>query len=667
MVRGREMVMVAGHFVMDFGADKDKIEAGIFDPVALHGTKVSRVARTVDICTDVYSAEGHIDRRFAAGTSTTIQAPKVHPIYQRSHPQASRDLETREQLTPVSDSPKKVANNELYIYPGIDQVTPVRYKALDIWLEGYNTDEREYLVNGFKQGFAIDFIAERVNNGLECRNQSSVDDRPQVLRQYIQKEIEASRLAGPFKDPPFGTFMCSPVGVRPKSTPGKFRVIQNLSAPYDGSSVNHGIPLDCRTVKYPSVQNAIDFIIEIIEGPCKKGASRVAFMAKTDIKGAFRLVPIRQQDLHLLGFRFEGMYYHDLVLPMGAASSCRIFQRLANAINWIAVEKLHIRRTITYVDDTFIVEGTEEMCRQKLELFKRMCADIGLVIAEEKTEGPATKLCFLGIELDAVEKCARLPLEKLKKCSQLIEDLLRNSVTTLGQLLTVIGTLSFACSVIEPGRCFLRRLINLTVNKRAHRCKITLNHWAREDLRLWLKFLAEHNGVSFFRDKRFVSNSTLTLFTDAATSAGYGAVFGSRWFCGSWGSATASCPIVWMELYAVVAALALWANRIANKSVLFMCDNEAVVAIINKKSTKDEAMMRLVRVLVLACLRCNILFKAKHIPGVRNILADHLSRFRIPQFQQQAAKMRWYVNHLPDSLPVHLGPDELFSGESVLN
>lgn len=69
-----------------------------------------------------------------------------------------------------------------------------------------------------------------------------------------------------------------------------------------------------------------------------------------------------------------------------------------------------------------------------------------------------------------------------------------------------------------------------------------------------------------------------------------------------------------------------WGQALANKSIRFHSDNIAVVEIINKISSKDTSVMYLVRRLVLACLRHNILFQAEHIPGKINTLPDLLSR-----------------------------------------
>ena len=46
--------------------------------------------------------------------------------------------------------------------------------------------------------------------------------------------------------------------------------------------------------------------------------------------------------------------------------------------------------------------------------------------------------------------------------------------------------------------------------------------------------------------------------------------------------------------------------------------------------------MIFVRKMVMVCLKNNILFRAKHIPGHKNVFADSLSRLQIQRFQQLA-------------------------------
>lgn len=69
-----------------------------------------------------------------------------------------------------------------------------------------------------------------------------------------------------------------------------------------------------------------------------------------------------------------------------------------------------------------------------------------------------------------------------------------------------------------------------------------------------------------------------------------------------------------------------------------MTDNMAVIEIINKQTSKEKVLVKLVRRLVLAALRYNLYFRAKHIPGKNNIVADRLSRL---QFQEAFSVAPW--------------------------
>ena len=72
----------------------------------------------------------------------------------------------------------------------------------------------------------------------------------------------------------------------------------------------------------------------------------------------------------------------------------------------------------------------------------------------------------------------------------------------------------------------------------------------------------------------------------------------------------------------------------ANRCVAFYTDNAAIVDIINRQTSKHQLVMILVRDLVLTSLKYNILFRARHIPGVHNSGADYISRLQVEQFKQ---------------------------------
>ena len=127
--------------------------------------------------------------------------------------------------------------------------------------------------------------------------------------------------------------------------------------------------------------------------------------------------------------------------------------------------------------------------------------------------------------------------------------------------------------------------------------------------------------------------NTLELYTDSAGSKGYGAVFGNHWLCGAWPPSWQSLNIATLELFPIVIALHIWGPTISHKCVLLFTDNVALVDIINKQTSKDEGILILLRSLVLCCLRFNILFRFRHIPGFLNRRADSLSRFQVAEFK----------------------------------
>ena len=476
-----------------------------------------------------------------------------------------------------------------------------------------------------------------------AKNLVSAFQHPSIVDDKIKKELASHRLAGPFQSPPFHPFRISPLGVVPKKNQGEFRLIHHLSYP-KGSSVNDGIDSEHTRVFYATVDDAINLI---------KLAGPGCFLAKTDIKSAFRIIPIRPADYNLLGMQWRGLYYYDRCMPMGCSSSCLTFETFSSAVEWIAKRKLNIDHILHLLDDFLIVAPSVTLCQDQLDLFLRLCSWVGIPMAPEKTCGPATTLSFAGIELDSISSEARLPLDKIEKCTQLISEFLGRKKVSLKEVQSLTGLLNFACSVIKPGRAFLRRLIDLTIGIRSPHHLIRLNKEVKEDLKVWLSFIADFNGCSFFINDTWQNSSKLGLYTDASGALGFGAVFGNRWCYGKWPPDWAYRNIAILEFYPIVLSLYLWGCEMSNQCVLFFTDNEALVHVINKQSCKDKPLMIFVRILVSICLQHNIVFKAKHIPGIYNNLADSLSRLQVQAFRRLAPP---HMDQCPTEIPLHLQP-----------
>ena len=509
---------------------------------------------------------------------------------------------------------------------------------LNALLEGYSPEERGFLVNGFKHGFRIPF--EGTIPPPCHKNLTSALEHPSVVDNKIKKEVEKGRIAGPFPHPPLPQFVVSPLGVVPKKTPGEFRVIHHESYP-SGRSVNDGIPKSLTSCQYATIQNAISKI---------KSFGHSCFLAKTDIQDAFWIIPIHPDSYHLTGIFWQGSYYYYKSLPMGSSISCSLFERFSSALEWIAQHKLAIPASIHVLDDFLFINSTFSLCLGDMQRFQEMCSFLGVPLAPDKTVGPATCLPFVGIELDTRRSEARLPRDKIVKCQTQIQQMMLKSKATLKAIQSLVGLLNFACQVVSPGRSFLRRLIDITMGIQKPNYYVRINKEVKKDLHTWLKFLQEFNGKAFFLQETILWSPHINLYTDAAGSLGYAGIYGSHWFYGKWANPQRDTNITVLELYPITVAVHLYGASMANHCITFLTDNEAVVAVINKTTSKHKQVMALVRSLVLACLKHNILFRARHLPGVDNVLADALSRLQVHRFKQLAP----WARPVPDPVPPHL-------------
>ena len=496
-------------------------------------------------------------------------------------------------------------------------------------LECYNEEERSFLLNGLEFGFDLGFKADHID--VQSTSHLSAIKHPDILQEKISKEVVAGRIAGPFSSKPFQVFRTSPLGLVPKQDPGTFRLIFDLSSP-DGRSFNDGIPKEYSTVSYMSVADAIE-AIKTFQSPC--------YLAKTssDIKSAFRILPVSPSLYSQMGMIVSGQWFYERCLPMGAASSCAIFTRFAKALVHIAQIKLRIPKIIFYLDDFLLLGDSKTECLKFLTSFKDLCSWLGVPLNEEKTSGPSQVMSFLGIELDTVSKEARLPNDKIIKALSMIGRFQGRKSVKVKELESLHGYLNYCAQIIPAGRAFLRRLSGVMKGHRSIQW-VKISKELKEDLKVWELFLTSFNGRSFFINDGWAPPHPKSLQTDASGSVGYGAVYGTHFLYGSWPKSCESLGITIFELYPIVLGVYLFADEMANTKLVIYSDNLAVVHILNNLNSTDPRIMKIVRKLVLKCLAFNIFFQAFHVPGIKNVGPDTLSRGQVEKFLREFPKYR---------------------------
>ena len=137
--------------------------------------------------------------------------------------------------------------------------------------------------------------------------------------------------------------------------------------------------------------------------------------------------------------------------PFGLRSAPKIFNVLADGLE-LYLRSLGVRDVSHYLDD-FLVVGppTSTECADALVLLDRVCAWLGIPIAEHKREGPTTCLTFLGIEVDTVAGQLRLPADKLDRLRSLLQEWGDKKACQRRDLESLIGVLNHACKVVFSG------------------------------------------------------------------------------------------------------------------------------------------------------------------------------------------------------------------------
>ena len=496
----------------------------------------------------------------------------------------------------------------------------------------------QHILTGIREGFRIG-----LDNPPPCassaRNAPSAKENSAVIDAYLSEQIAKGYIAGPFSPGACSAVVTSSMAVIPKKTPGKWRVIVDLSRP-EGRSVNDHLRRESTHIAYSSVDDAAHLMHFLGRG---------ALMAKLDIREAYRIVPIHPCDRRFLGVTWRDNVYVDCQLPFGLASAPAIFSAIGEALEWILRQR-GVRGIIHYIDD-FLLLGSPASpeCLQALHTTLSTCQELGIPIAEEKTEGPSTTMTFLGIYLDSQAMCTALPADKLLHLRSMIDALQQaKTVRDVHQLDSLVGHLVHASTVCPLGKAFLNNLFAVKATLQPNQIR-RLNLAARADLAWWKTFLAEWSGTSV-QQLLLLRHPDHLLFCDASGSWGCAAWAFPHWCQVPWEAQDIQLPIAVKELFPVVVATGLWGQFWSGCLVLCHSDNSAVVAQVNSLHARHPTAAFLLQCLALfqALYDCRI--RAVHVPGHSNGCADLLSRGGTPSSQSSYPGFSTYPSQVPPPL-----------------
>ena len=183
---------------------------------------------------------------------------------------------------------------------------------------------------------------------------------------------------------------------------------------------------------------------------------------------------------------------------------------------------------------------------------------------------------------------------------------------------------------------------------------ISLTKEIIEDVRWWIK------NVDNYPNTIGIPEFSLEIYTDACLT-GYGIFCEGKQTNGLWNESEKQFHINALELLAIKIGLLCFCAEIKNKHIHVFTDNTVSVLGINKMGSCKENINNIIRDIWLFCMERNIKITASHIPGVKNVIADKLSR-------SHKIDLEWKLNpKIFDKLKKILGPFDIDLFSSRIN
>ena len=297
----------------------------------------------------------------------------------------------------------------------------------------------------------------------------------------------------------------------------------------------------------------------------------------------------------------------------------------------------HVKLTVflvNYVDNFMGVESFQNNWPTYEALGNLLC-DIGAKEAANKAVPPTHMLEFLGVWFNLLNRTIHVTQDRMVEIKAELDKWTTRTWFTRKQLEKLLGKLQFVANCVRPGRVMLLRLRNaLRENIEGQKSKISEE--MKKDLQWWSDFLPEYNGVSLmWMEQRTKADS---LVASDASLVVMGAQSGKKCLVGRFPDwmQQMGYKIHHFELVVVVMALKTWKEDVMGCRFAMLCDNQAVVEVVNGGNVRDVILQQWLRELTYIAVTAQFEVVLKYGRSVDNRVPDILSRLTIARkFRQK--------------------------------
>ena len=416
---------------------------------------------------------------------------------------------------------------------------------------------------------------------------------------------------------------------------GKYRVVFNYTFPENGISVNSQVSDEYAHVKLPYAREVAKLV---------KKAGTNGYLAKADLKSAFRQIALAKKDDFKCAYKWRGRTLIEHFMPWGTRAASAQCQLMGETIVYLMNKELPVNLrnfAINYIDD-FIFAGTnKENCKRVIDMFFQVCKKYIFKVKESKTEWPAQEMLLLGYHYNCKDQTVSIGKERETEWLVTLNSVLNNEFILYKTLDSLIGKLEFGAPVVYPMKCCIRRFRNAMPKIRNPETRIKITSSMRHEAALWIKFLPILNGVDL--DDVIGENIIDKPIELDASNIGCGAFNEPHWFIeffNPWEveSSKIKNNIARREMFVINCAFEAWGSEWHGRRILFNTDNKTVESELAKKDSKNDNRMNLIRNMCFLAAKHKFRFYVRWVSRNDNHFADLLSKNNFNGFKMLCIK-----------------------------
>jgi hypothetical protein len=454
------------------------------------------------------------------------------------------------------------------------------------------------------------------------------------IRAHRDSEIAAGRFSESFGPDLLPGMYSMPIQAVPKPhSEEQLRLVADQSAGV--YSVNSMIPRSA--IAGARLDSIRDLVVSLLEFRRVHGSGVSLLLFKSDVTAAYRQLPVHPLWQLKQIITIDHLRHVDHNNSMGNRGAQRMWAAFMALVMWIALHVWELSHTKIYTDDAFGFEvlGQVEFYKPYDTYYPRKQARllklwdyIGLPHKKSKQEF-SDILTIIGFEVDPNKMIVSMPMQSRTNFLAAINEFLEEPRHRLQKWQQLGGWANWvlnAYPLLKPG---LSNVYAKCAGKTEARGLIYVNDSVRNDLRWMAKHIRESDGILVMKSMEWeVDEAGLTLFGDAS-GQGMG-VWDPASGIGHQCVLPCSAPadtIFFFEALAVCAAVHLASGRLRTpKKLVIYTDNTNTLSIFNTLRALppyNPILKSAVSVLLDNSIDLRVVF----IPGVKNIMADALSRF----------------------------------------